>query len=202
MKGILLLNGTPYSGEIDNKDALVFCCDGAYKWASGKVKIDENVGDFDSLDVIPTPPPKQIFPAEKDFTDGEIALSRLLEKGVDDVEIYGGFGGRTDHFLGNLQLLYKGFTQGVKCRMYDDNTICFIADGKIELGEFENKTFSLLPFNSPVHIMASEGCKYTYPEKIGFGECRGISNVVQKKDAYVSIKKGDCALIIINRGKV
>jgi len=202
MKGILLLNGDAYSGKIDGKNAFVCCCDGAYLWAKDKVKIDENVGDFDSLSFMPTPLPTEIYPVEKDFTDGEIALFRLLDKGVEEIEIYGGFGGREDHFLGNLQLLYACFKRGVKCRMYGDKTVAFMSSEKVELGEFYKKTFSLLPFCSPVHIVDSKGCKYPYPDQITFGECRGISNVVESEDAYVSIRKGDCALIIINRGKV
>ena len=105
MKGILLLNGEPYDGEIDDTSAVVVCCDGAYEWAKNKVRIDKNVGDFDSLKYIPTPAPEEIYPAEKDYTDGEIALKKLIALGVDEIEIYGGGGGREDHFLGNLQLL-------------------------------------------------------------------------------------------------
>ena len=58
-RGILLLNGEPYEGRIDDSDALVVCCDGAYAWAHGKVRIDKNVGDFDSLPYIPTPVPEE-----------------------------------------------------------------------------------------------------------------------------------------------
>ena len=43
MKGVLLLNGQPYAGEIDADNAYVVCCDGAYAWARGRVRIDENV---------------------------------------------------------------------------------------------------------------------------------------------------------------
>ena len=48
MKAIILLNGEPYRGEIA-EGAYVYCCDGAYKWAKDKVRIDENLGDYDSL---------------------------------------------------------------------------------------------------------------------------------------------------------
>ena len=55
MKGVLLLNGEPYSGEIESENALVYCCDGAYSWAKNRVRIDKNIGDFDSLAEIPVP---------------------------------------------------------------------------------------------------------------------------------------------------
>ena len=200
MKGIILLNGEPYSGEINAEGALVYCCDGAYRWAKNKVRIDKNLGDFDSLDEIPYPPPEEVYPSEKDFTDGEIALFQLLEKGVDEIEIYGGGGGREDHFLGNLHLLYKAHSRGVKCKMVTDNSVIFPASGKIFLGEFKGKTLSVLPFGGVLHIIDSAGLKYSYPPCLNYGECRGISNISQSSSAYLKVE--GCALVIINGGEV
>ena len=136
MKGILLLNGEPYSGAIDAEGAVVYCCDGAYEWAKDRVRIDKNVGDFDSLGYIPFPPPEEVYPAEKNFTDGEIALFKMLKAGVDEIYIYGGGGGREDHFLGNLQLLYAAHVRGASARMITENSVIFAAGGKIPLGAF------------------------------------------------------------------
>ena len=98
MKAVILLNGEPYLGHID-EDAHIYCCDGAYKWAKGKVRIDENLGDYDSLPVIPTPAPKEIYPSEKNQTDGEIALHRAIAAGAESIVIYGGGGARSFRFF-------------------------------------------------------------------------------------------------------
>lgn len=200
MKGIILLNGEPYLGAIDDKDAVVYCCDGAYKWANGKVRIDKNIGDFDSLGSIPDPPPEEVYPSEKDFTDGEIALKKMLAEGIKDIKIYGGFGGREDHFLGNLQLLYLAHKSGAKCEMISEKTKIFVSRGHISLGEYLYKTISVLPFGGPLHIMGSEGLKYEYPEILNYGECRGVSNIVESTSASLTVE--GVALIIINGGKV
>lgn len=200
MKGILLLNGQPYGGEIDTDGAVVYCCDGAYAWAKGKVKIDKNIGDFDSLNEIPNPPPEEIYPSEKDYTDGEIALKKLLEAGVNEIEIYGGDGGREDHFLGNLHLLYCAHKAGVKCTMITAKSKIFAGEGVISLGQFKDKTLSVLPFGAPLHIIESAGLKYTYPDIIGYGECRGISNICRSGKAYLKVE--GVALVIINGGEV
>ena len=202
MKGILLLNGEPYLEKIDAENAFVACCGGAYEWANGRVRIDENVGDFDSLPYIPTPPPTEIYPSEKDFTDGEIALRKLIARGATEVEIYGAGGGREDHFLGNLQLLYYAHKQGVKARIITKNSFIFAASGRIELNEIKGKTFSVLPFGEKVHIMYGRGFKYDYPESLSLGECRGISNIGIEESGVIEIGENQTALVIINRGEV
>lgn len=202
MKGILLLNGTPYEGKIDCSDSVVYCCDGAYEWAKDKVRIDKNIGDFDSLGYIPVPAPEKIYPSEKDFTDGEIALYKMIADGIDQITVYGGGGGREDHFLGNLNLLYAAHARGVSAKMITENSVIFASSGRIPLGDFCGCTFSLLPFGNFVRIMESEGCKYAYPQRISAGECRGISNIVISRSAFVRTNRRDVALIIINRGKV
>lgn len=200
MKGLLLLNGEPYRGELDAENAVVYCCDGAYAWAHGRVRIDKNIGDFDSLPYLPEPLPEEIYPSEKDFTDGEIALRKMIACGVTDVEIYGGGGKREDHFLGNLQLLYYSHAHGVKAVMITDGAYLFVGSGRVALGGYAGATFSLLPFGEKVRIIKSGGCRYEYPDVISLGECRGISNVVVSPDAFVETE--GCALIIVNRGEV
>lgn len=200
MKGILLLNGEPYTGKIDDNGALVYCCDGAYRWAKGKLRIDKNVGDFDSLDETPYPPPEEVYPSEKDFTDGEIAIKKMLDNGCDEIEIYGGGGGREDHFLGNLQLLYLAHMRGAICKLITENTEISARSGEITFENAVGKTVSVLPFGGPLHIMEFRGLKYPYPPEIGYGECRGISNIVEQNCAYLSVD--GIALIIVNRGEV
>lgn len=200
MRGLLLLNGDPYTGKIDDNGAVVCCCDGAYKWAHGKVRIDKNIGDYDSLDIIPYPLPEEIYPVEKNFTDGERGLIKLIEAGADEIEIYGGGGGREDHFLGNLQLLYLAHKRGVKCVMITDRSLIFPASGKIFLGKYAGKTLSVLPFGGVLRIMDYMGLKYPYPLALNYGECRGISNIVQSEDAFLELD--GVALIIVNKGEV
>lgn len=202
MKGILLLNGQPFDGAIDDNNAFVYCCDGAYRWAKGKVRIDKNIGDYDSLGYLPDPPPETIYPAEKNFTDGEIALYKMLDGGIDEIEIYGGGGGRDDHFLGNLHLLYAAFNRGAQVRMITQTSVIFPAGGEIPLNGLKGKTISVFPFGSDLHIIKSTGLKYPYPETLAYGECRGVSNVALSDRAALQTREGETALIIVNRGRV
>lgn len=201
-RAVLLLNGQPYEANIDCSNAYVMCCDGAYEWAKGKVRIDENVGDFDSLPYIPDPPPSKIYPSEKDYTDGEIAMRKLIAAGFDDIDVYGGGGGREDHFLGNLHLLYYAKEHGARARLVTERSVIFADGGLIELNGIKGKTFSVLPFGGTLHILDSKGFKYAYPDKIDYGMCRGLSNIAQSDCGYLKTGEGECALIIINMGEV
>ena len=77
MKGVILLNGEPPENFITvQNDTVVVCCDGALKWAKQKInKIDEIVGDFDSLGYVPQG--AKVFPVEKDDTDAMLAARRF-----------------------------------------------------------------------------------------------------------------------------
>lgn len=198
MRAAILLNGEPYGGRISADK--VYCCDGAYDWAAGRVAIDENIGDFDSVKGTPYPPPDKIYPAEKDFTDGEIALARAIADGADEIIIYGGFGGRSDHFAGNLHLLFRAEAAGVSAAMVSEKEIALVKSGLIQLNGFRGRTLSVLPFGGKLHIIESAGLKYPYPENLVYGECRGVSNVAVADEAF--IRTEGTALVIINRGEV
>lgn len=72
------------------------------------------LGDMDSLedrsllDKYPTEK-KRISPRDKDLSDTELALEAMKERGVDDIVLIGGNGGRMDHFFA-LRLLFDGDT--------------------------------------------------------------------------------------------
>lgn len=184
MKAIILLNGEPYRSAIDASSARVWCCDGAYDWAKGKVRIDENLGDYDSLSYMPDPPPAEVYPSEKNYTDGELALMRAIEAGADEIEFYGGGGGREDHFIGNLHLLYAALCRRVRARMITNYACIFAATGDVVIEGKKGSTLSIVPFGGEVHIMESGGFYYPLPKRFVYGSTRGISNVVTEERAF------------------
>lgn len=74
---------------------------------------DIAVGDFDSLGFVPACPTRT-FPVEKDESDMELALRAALERGCDEVLLYGAFAARLDHTLSNIELLMSLARRGVR----------------------------------------------------------------------------------------
>ena len=188
-RGVILLNGEPWQGEIDCDNALVVCCDGALRWAEGKARIDIKAGDFDSLGYIPEN--AVVYPSRKNFTDGEIALDILLKEGIREIDIYGGGGGREDHLFGNMQLLYAAHKAGA------------CGSGKIEWRGLRGRTLSLAPVGERAHILESEGLRYPL---IGLtltaGSCRGVSNVVEEDCARIDCAEGALFIFVVREEMV
>ncbi len=199
MKAVILLNGEPYNGEISAEDAYVICCDGAYAWAKGKVRIDENLGDFDSLDEVPVPAPRMKFPSEKNETDGELAVDRALDMGATKIVFYGGGGKREDHFLGNLHLLFKAKTAGAAaCMMLERAQMFMCGAGEHVFCCRKGQTVSVVPFGGDAHILHCRGLFYPMDSlALRYGSTRGISNLTLSDAFSVTVEKGH-VLVILN----
>ncbi len=200
---LILLNGEPYAGEISAEDAYVLCCDGAYLWAKGRVRIDENIGDFDSLSETPVPAPREVFPSEKNETDGELALQRALDMGATEIVIYGGGGGREDHFLGNLHLLYRANAAGAHAVLRTNGADIFLrGEGNCGFSCKKGQTVSLLPFGGDAHIMMMWGLKYAERDVwLRYGSTRGISNLTTGEDFSFAVGEGSVLVIISEEGR-
>ena len=115
-RAILFANGEvdPYGfleKLITDKDFLVAVDGGLRHLEALGLPPDVLIGDLDSVT------PAQIerliasqtevikFPIEKDETDLELALVEVVKRGVEEIVIIGGLGGRIDQTLANLFLL-------------------------------------------------------------------------------------------------
>ncbi len=191
MKGIILLNGEPYENLREDSESLVYCCDGAYLWAKGKIHIDENIGDFDSLSVLPVPAPREIYPEEKDYTDGEIALHQMIRRGVNEIVFYGAGGKREDHFFGNVHLLYQAFLHGVKAKIVTNYSEMFFVRGECVLTGVHGKTVSLLPFFESAKLAGGKGLHYPIEGvTLRAGETLGISNRADTDEVTFTVTEG------------
>jgi thiamine pyrophosphokinase len=132
LKGIAITGGEgPKGGAlkrlVEQADLIVVADSGLAACEEAGITPDWIVGDMDSLDDpkrLEKYPPDRVIRhrSDKDFSDTELALSLLWEKGCGEVWLAGGGGGRTDHLLAVYSLFERQkapdrwFTSGEEIR--------------------------------------------------------------------------------------
>lgn len=197
MIGIMLLNGQPPKKVDLPQNSFVVCCDAAYNWAKPfGIKIDLLVGDFDSLGYVPTDCKTIKYPVEKNETDGEIALKLLKDNGCDKVFVYGAFGKRMDHFLGNLALLGLGKQMGVDVVLMGDEEKISLGCGHVKFVPQKKGNISLVPYGDYVHIINSKGLEYPLEDLVlTKTDTRGISNLSFADEVEFFVKEGQVLIL-------
>ncbi|MEX0626556.1 MAG: thiamine diphosphokinase [Chloroflexota bacterium] len=138
-------------------------------------------------------------PAEKDASDVELALSRAVAGGADEVVILGGLGGeRLDHELANLLLLVDPRWEGIELRMTRGGTTVQALQGgsRRELAGIAGDLVTLLPLNGDAAGVRTAGLRYPLAgETLQSGRSRGLSNEVERAPASVSLERGTLLII-------
>lgn len=200
MKAFIYTGGTIYPEGITESPKggdLCIAADVGYQNALKLgVKIDILLGDFDSLG---TPPPdKQLeiltVPAEKDFTDTQLAVQTALERGADDIVIIGGLSGRLDHTLSSLAILEDLSLKKVHALITDGhNRARFLSSTSTLIPKSHFRYLSLIAVSERVRGVSIEGCKYP------------LKNATLERCYQYAISNelcGNCALISVRRGDV
>ncbi len=202
-RAVLFISGQPPAKLPDlNIFDKIYCTDQAYFYLySKKIKPDVISGDFDNFDlkiiedgieVIETP--------DQDYTDFEKALKILIERGFEEVHVYGGSGREQDHYLGNLSVACK-YREKLSIIFFDDYSYYFFAEKETQLQGYKDRMISLYPF--PVtRGITTEGLKYPLNDEglIITGRI-GIRNTAVDDVVKITFKDGGLLIFIENRPK-
>lgn len=199
--GVMNVHSPFYAKLLKNKKN-IFCADGGLKYALELGIIPEEIwGDFDSLDNALVDRAESLgsklveFNKRKDFTDGELILSELSKRNYDKIIVLGGLGGRTDHLLTNLNLLFK-FNNVF---YIDEHETIFKVDYKTEIKNKTGKTISFIPLSDTVEEITLTGFEYPLNKyTVHRGESICTSNIIRSKNAIVEFKSGKLLAIIEN----
>jgi thiamine pyrophosphokinase len=158
------------------------------------------VGDFDSVpDGLPQPlaqVPRETFPADKDMTDGELAVDAALRRGATGLLLAGAFGGpRIDHaFLHltlGLRLAEKGHSVVLSSGNQEGRPLL---PGTARFDYPAGTLFSVIAF-TPLTGLTIDGAKWPLDRRaMDFGSSLTISNEVRGPLA-VTIGEGRAMLI-------
>jgi thiamine pyrophosphokinase len=132
------------------------------------------------------------YPAEKDETDLELALTYAAGQGVARITLIGALGGRLDQTISNLYLLALPALAGCDARIVAGRQEARLLrpGGGVIYGE-PGDTVSLLPVNGPARGISTEGLHYPLRgEDLVFGPARGVSNVLTGAQARITFESG------------
>lgn len=205
------------NGEIDpcteikhgsSMDELIIAVDGGLRHCLHyDLRPDLLIGDLDSVDPAEVQQLASLgvqvekFPVEKDETDLELAVLRALEMGAQNLILFGGLGGRLDHTLGNLSLLFHPRLIHHSIRFLDGKTEIFAISEYADLAGKAGDLVSLIPWGGNAEGVSTHGLVYPLKNETLFHyHTRGISNVMLADTASVSVKGGTLLCVVTHSG--
>ena len=207
MKGIVFTGGEGPEPQTvkgllgDLAGALIAAADSGLALAEAAgIKPDWIVGDMDSLDngerLNHYPKERVIcYPVDKDYTDTEIALALLWEKGCNDVWIIGGGGGRLDHLFGIRSLFERADPPQRWITAVDDiyciDPLCQNVSGVVSK-QFNSAVFpvSVFPLGTGPWEAESSGLKWSLKDLTWGRDFIAISNEAEKGGFTITAKQG------------
>ncbi len=204
---LIVCNGVPPTKELIRqlwqKVDLKICADGgANHVISQGFQPDVVVGDMDSI--LPEirqqlAPERLIQIADQITNDGDKALRYCLMRQIQKVYVLGAAGSRSDHFLANIELLYK-YGSHLKIILWTGCEQIEVIDGEWQ-GIFPpGTTLSLHPLFGAVHGITTSGLAWPLKKQtLQMGkDPMGVSNKTTKPTVHISMEEGKLLLITQN----
>ena len=181
----------------------IIAVDGGVKYCfDNKLKIDLAVGDFDSIDeatkdlMVEKNINKREFPADKDMTDFELALSMAVDMDANHITIWGATGSRLDHTMINVQPLKKYHRRGKQIKIVDRTNEIIYANESLEIDRNDKFYISIVPTDKKA-IFSLRGVKWPLTRhEIEYGSSFTISNEIVEDKAKIDIEKGDIFIFL------
>jgi thiamine pyrophosphokinase len=203
MSVLIYLGGQPpsktLSQRVASRASLIIAADSGYHACRDTDVVPDIVtGDFDSIDEIPDSASSKVVEApEQDATDFEKAL-RWVPMATSMLEILGGTGLRSDHFLTNL-LIAASRPETEQVVFRDDVQSIFRVTGDCSISRevLPATTVSLIPFTLCKGV-TTKGLHWDLDNAgMGPGLQLGQSNRMDATRLSVSIQEG-CLYVILN----
>jgi thiamine pyrophosphokinase len=181
--------------------ARVIAADGGMRHADALGVVPELwVGDFDSVTDGLVEDwqgiPREIFPAEKDKTDGELAVEAAVARGAASLVLAGAFGGpRADHAFLHLALAIRLAEQGFQAILTDGRQEGRpLLSGEAGFDYAPGTLFSVSAFSDLAGLSLS-GARWPLERvAVPFGSSLTLSNIVAG-ELRVTLEKGRAMLI-------
>lgn len=185
--------------EHPKSDDLRIAADSGYETAKALgERVDVLLGDFDSYKgTLPDGVEIITAPAEKDFTDTQMAITEALKRGANDIVVIGGLSGRLDHTLSNVSLLAELSKIRVHAVMTDGkNRVRYLNSTSTLIARSHFDYLSIIAISDKVKGVSIEGCKYPLKNAtLTRANQYAVSNEIEGNCALISVRKGECLII-------
>lgn len=183
--------GDPSAAYVSKAGDYILCADNGWRVAQSiGVVPDLVIGDFDSSDA-PAFGPVERFPVEKDDTDTMLCVKRGLSMGYDDFLLIGGFGGRLDHTLANLQSLLYVARRGAWAEMSDGSRWATVLDGGAVRVPKSGGVLSVFAMGDVCRGVNIRGAKYNAQDiTLTNAFPLGAGNAIVDAYAEISVREG------------
>jgi len=131
------------------------------------------------------------YSSRKDWTDLELALQHVVEKGATEVVVLGARGGRLDQELANILLLSRAEWAGARIRLLDGREEACVVRHACTLSGSAGDCVSLIALTPEVTGVSTTGLEWPLVDStLHFGSTLGISNVMTEPDARIVVTSG------------
>lgn len=209
MDFIVVVGGDPPASSVGTHlpyPAFVIAADSGYDHASALgLTVDLVVGDLDSIsdsgvdEIARHGITVEQHPADKDATDGQLALRAALDRGATAVTVVtGGSLRRLDHLLALIGLLAGPLLNDVKASAWiGPNRVDVVRGGQpLSWISEGNETVSLVPLHGRANGVSIIGARWPLSDAVlDAASTIGVSNVATGGPCRVSLRAG--ALLVI-----
>ena len=163
-------------------------------------KVDVLIGDLDSIEseLMPNHLIVERYPVDKNATDLELAISRVLVEQPQRLVVVGGAGGRIDHELGTAQLLCsKQWSSIDEIDWMTGRGWSHVVHRRRSIHGDVGSTISLIPFGGDADGVSTRGLKWELEDAtLSHGSTRGLSNMFSSPVAEITVADGTLLAVV------
>lgn len=187
---------------LHEKEGDIFCVDGGSKHLQklGILPL-ELWGDLDSTPISLRKTWEEkgceihLFPVEKNATDFELLLYSLEEREYQEILIFAGLGGDTDHFLANLNLCFRF----PKIEFLSEEEHIFLAPKQYIFKNKVGQKISFVPMSDTITKLSLHGFQYNL-ENCNLSRYESLchGNRIESPHASLNFKEGFLFIVLKN----
>lgn len=203
MKKCYIICGGPetFNSVTLAEDSYIICADSGYdKALSAGITPQLVIGDFDSIEAVPTGVKVIKAPTHKDDTDTMLAIKTAISEGYTDITLLSAFSGRMDHSLANLSALCYISEQGISGRIAGDScSAYYLKNGELALSPEKDRYLSVFA-DTESAVVSIKGAEYeveSFTMKKSFPI--GVSNEFTETGCTITAHSGAVFVLTVKK---